>query len=133
MAKRFLVVAAMVLLAAGVVGWVIWNKPHPRAEDEQASAVAADSLYSAFILDEAAANSRFLNKVLQSEGSAGELSRNQDGQQVLILSVSDPLGGIQCTMRKDQPEVRAGQQVRLKGFCNGFTSVVLLSDCVLVK
>lgn len=133
MAKRILVVIVMVLLAAGVVGWVVWNKPHPRAENETASAIAADSLYNAFILDETAANARYLNKVLELQGSAAELSRNQDGQQVLILAVSDPLGGVQCTMRKDQPEIKPGAALRVKGFCNGFTSVVLLSDCVLVN
>jgi hypothetical protein len=133
MAKRILVVLLMVLLAGGIIGWVVWNKPHPKAEDEKASAIAADSLYNAFVQNEQAANTHYLNKVLELQGSAAELSRNQDGQQVLILSVPDPLGGVQCTMRKDQPAVAQGQAVRIKGFCNGYTSVVLLSDCVLVK
>ena len=133
MAKRILVVVAMVLLAAGVIALVVWNKPHPKAENQDAAVIRADSIYNAFTANETAANARFLNKVFELNGTAGELSRNQDGQQVLILSVSDPLGGVQCTMRRDQPQVTQGQTVRVKGFCNGFTSVVLLSDCVLVK
>lgn len=133
MAKRILVVVAMVILAAGVVALVVWNKPHPKAENQEAAVIAADTLYNAFNTDEVSANTRYLNKVIELHGNAGELSRNQDGQQVILLSVEDPMGGVQCTMRKDQSEVGQGQPVRVKGFCNGFTSAVLLSDCVIVK
>lgn len=133
MAKRILVVAAMVLLAAGIVGWFIWNKPHPQAEDQHATVIVADTLYNAFQANEPAANARYLNQVLELQGTAAELSRNQDGQQVVVLSVGDPLGGVQCTFRKDQTLLRQGEAVHVKGFCNGFTSVVLLSDCVHVK
>ncbi len=133
MAKRTLVVIVMVILAAGVIGWVVWNKPHPKVEDQRASSITADSLYSLFNTNEAAANGRFLNKVLEASGTVTESSRNQDGQQVIIIGVEDPLGGVQCTMRGDQPELAQGAAVRVKGFCNGFTSVVLLSDCVTAK
>lgn len=133
MAKRILVVIVMVILAAGVIGWVVWNKPHPKAEDQEASAIAADSLYNLFVANEATANGQFLNKVLEARGTVTELSKNQDGQQVVILGVDDPLGGVQCTMRRDQPEIAQGATVRVKGFCNGITSVVLLSDCIIAK
>ena len=133
MTKRILVVVGMVLLAAGVVAWLIWNKPHPRAENEEAAVITADSLYNTFVQNESGANAVFLNKVLELRGTATEISRNQDGQQVLILGVDDPLGGVQCTMRADQADARQGQPLRVKGFCNGFTSVVLLSECVLIR
>lgn len=120
------------LLVVLTVGCVLWNKPHKKAEDQKAQVVDANKLYSDFTANEQAANGTYINKVLEVTGTATEVTTNQDGQPVLLIGVDDPLGGIQCTMRDKSPAVAVGSKVRVIGFCNGITSVVLLSDCVLV-
>lgn len=131
--KRRLIwmIPLVLLLAAVAVGCVIWNKPHKKAENQQATAVDANKLYTDFTGNEQAANTTYLNKVLEVTGTASEVSTNQDQQTVVLIGVDDPLGGIQCTMRDKGTSVATGSKLRVKGFCNGVTSVVLLSDCVL--
>ena len=123
----------LALLAVIVtVGCVLLNKPHKKAEDQKAQFVDANKLFNDFSANEQAANGTYINKVLEVTGTATEVTTNQDGQSVLLIGVDDPLGGIQCTMRDKGAAIATGSKVRVIGFCNGVTSVVLLSDCVLV-
>lgn len=130
--KKILLVALLLVAAVAIGGYLQWNKPHPKAEDQQAIAVDAETLYAAFTTDEVKANTAYLNKVISVTGTIGELSQNQDGKTVAVLSTSDPLGGIQCTFR-DDVALKTGTAVQVKGFCNGYTLVVLLNDCIISK
>lgn len=130
--KVILLVLLLAIIGGGITGYLLWNKPHPKVEDQQATVVAAQALYTAFTTNEQQANQSYLNKVLEVTGTANEVSRNQDGKTVAVLGTDDPLGGIQCTFR-DATTITQGQTVTVKGFCNGYTMVVLLNDCVLVK
>ena len=130
--RRLIWAIPLILLITGVaVGCVIWNKPHKKAEDQQAQAVDANKVYTDFTTNEQSANTTYLNKVLEISGTATEVSTNQDGQTVVLIGVDDPLGGVQCTLRDKGATIAKDSRVRIKGFCNGFTSVVLLSDCVM--
>lgn len=120
-------IAISILTALGV-----WNKPHPTANDEPAIPVTSEALYKAYTENEKAANAAYLNKILEVKGTVSEVSTNQDGMMVALLQTEDPLGGVQCTFAKtEKPTLRAGQQASVKGFCNGYTIVVLLNDCLL--
>jgi len=128
--KKILVVVLLIVAALAIGAYMQWNKPHPKAEDQQAVSINAENLFTAFTTDETKANNTYLNKVLDVNGTVGELSKNQDGKTVAVLTVSDPMGGVQCTFR-DDVSLKEGAPVHVKGFCNGYTLVVLLNDCVL--
>ncbi|WP_118972139.1 OB-fold protein [Taibaiella koreensis] len=129
--KKILIVL-LILVAAGVgAGLYLWNKPHEKAEDRQAMAVTAGVLSEAFAGNEQKANAAYLNQVLAVSGTVSEVSRNQDGNTVIVLAGSDPLSGVQCTMREDGVKASVGDKMTIKGFCNGYTLVVLLSDCIV--
>ncbi len=130
--RTFLLVAAALIVGMGI-GLYLWNKPRPKAEDQTGIPVSAETLYAAFNADEKAANHRYLAKVLQVSGRIAEISQNQDGHQVVLLQVADPLGGVQCTLREARPGIGLNQPITLKGFCNGFTTVVIVADCVWVN
>jgi hypothetical protein len=57
---------------------------------------------------------------------------NQEGKTVAVLKTSDPMFGVQCTM-KETTTLQAGQQVVLKGICTGYLMDVVLIDCYLWK
>lgn len=128
--KLILVFFLLILIVGGITAFVLWNKPHPKVEDRKAEVVGAQVLYHAFTTNEQQANQSYLNKVLQVSGTVSEVSKNQDGKTVAVLATDDPLGGIQCTFR-DAATIQQGQTITVKGFCNGYTMVVLLNDCVL--
>lgn len=132
MMKKILLII-LVLAVAGIgAGVYLWNKAPAKVEDSKSSAISADDLAIAFTGNEQQANSKYLNKVLDVSGIITEVSKNQDGKTVIMLGVaSDPLSGVQCTMRENGVKAEIGKPITIKGFCNGYTLVVLLSDCIV--
>lgn len=130
MKKVFLVLLVLVLAGAGV-GYYMWHRPPATVEDKKSITVDAEKLANAFTGNEQQANALYLNQVLDVQGTVAEVSQNQDGHTVITFGVSDPLSGVQCTMRDRQVKAEPGQTITIKGFCNGYTVVVLLSDCII--
>lgn len=130
--KTVLIVVLLIVLGGALVGYQQWNKPHLKAENQPSIPVSSETLYTAYSGNEKQADSTYLNHVLAVDGTVGEISKNQDGKTVALLTVSDPIGGIQCTFR-DAVSLQQGQTVNVKGFCTGYTMVVLLNDCVISK
>src|SRR5690606_1483948 len=128
--KKFLMVLGVLVLAALGIVVYLWNKPHKTVEGESGQKITADSLSNAFVTDEATANRAFLNNVLSVTGTVAEVTTNLDGKTVVLLEGTDLLSGVQCTM-KEVADFQVGQQVSIKGFCHGYTLVVLLSECVI--
>jgi len=133
MKKRSAILVAFILIifAAAGIGYYQWNKPAERIEDQEAATIAAPALYAAFTANEQQANAAYLNKPLLVSGNIAEVSKNQDGKTVIVLDAGDLLGGVQCTLREAGVTPAAGQAVAIKGFCTGYTVVVLLNDCIL--
>jgi len=129
--KKILIILLILVAAGAGAGVYLWNKPHEKAEDRKAMTVTAVTLSDAFTESEQKANSIYLNQVLAVSGTVSEVSKNQDGKTVIVLAGSDPLSGVQCTMRDDGIKAAAGDKMTIKGFCNGYTLVVLLSDCIV--
>lgn len=132
--KKIALVILVLLLIGGSVGYYFFNKKPAQVEDIKSEAITATSLAKAFEENEAAANKQYLNKVMDVSGTVQEISQNQDGQMVIVLaSDENPLSGVQCTMRKSIANIKAGDQLTIKGFCNGFVMTVILSDCIQTK
>jgi anionic cell wall polymer biosynthesis LytR-Cps2A-Psr (LCP) family protein len=129
--KKILLVLLVLVLAGAGIGVYMWNKPPETVDNKKAEAITAEALAKAFTDNEQKANAAYLNQVLDVTGTVAEVSKNQDGKTVIVLSVSDPLSGIQCTMRDDGVQAQVGSAMTIKGFCNGYTLVVLLSDCIV--
>ncbi len=132
MKKPLLIAVCSILITAIVAGYLLWNKPHHKAEDLTSQVIPVDSLYEKYVNNETAANKLYLNKTLELTGTIAEQLKNQDGNTVVIFQTSDPLGGVQCTFREKDIIVQNGQKISVKGFCNGYTSVVLLNECILL-
>lgn len=130
--KKVLLIVLILLLVGVVTGYYIWNKPHDTVESHKATPVSVTEITNAFATDEKAANGQYLNKVLSISGNASEVTKNQDGKTVVFFS-EDGITGVQGTLRDGNAEVKAGENITIQGFCNGYTGIVLLSDCILKK
>lgn len=131
--KGFLFAILGGVVAVTVALVLVWNKPHKTVEGEDGIHISAEALAAAFENNEEQANATYLSKVLVVDGTIAELTKNQNGKTVLLLGVENPLSGIQCTMQDENATYQIGQRVSVKGFCNGYTLVVLLSDCIDVN
>ena len=127
----FLGVIALCLVAA-VFGYYQYNKP--RAGVASASSdytLSATDLFTAFSTDEAAANSRYTNKVITVEGVVTDIQQSENNI-LLLLKVSD-VGGISCSLAKVPKEMpKSGETVKVKGRCTGFLMDVNLVDAIII-
>jgi hypothetical protein len=125
----FLLLGVVILAFAAFSAWYVFLKPGRNIVNEQAIAVKAGDIYDAYLTDEKSANHLYLDKALTVSGKISEVKTNQQGQQVIVLETSDPIFGVVCTMSKPV-EAAAGKEVRIKGFCTGYTTDVVLRDCI---
>jgi hypothetical protein len=133
MKKKTLLYTFLVIVLVGVsVVVYMLNKPHATVDNKKGLPVTSEALSAAFTTDEKKADTAYLNQILEVTGVIDELTQNQDKKQVVLLHSEDPLSGVQCTM-KDSAVLKIGDKVTIKGFCNGYTTAVLLSDCILNK
>ncbi len=97
--------------------------------------VSAVELSGAFEADEAGANLKYLNQPLTVSGIVGEVADNASGDMVIFIRGHDELSGVQCTLREGAAGRRpaVGDPVIISGFCNGYTTAVILDDCTFVK
>lgn len=123
------------LLIATGAGVYLWNKPHRNIENVKSVVVEAAVLSGAFETDEPAANRQYLNQPLTVNGVVDEVEENASGQLVILLKGNNDFSGVQCTMEEGTEVVKPskGERISISGFCNGYTTVVILGDCKFVK
>ncbi len=99
----------------------------------------ASVLYEEFAQNEAAANKKYVNKILEVSGMLAGKQTNNNGSTSLFLL--DDLMGINCsldsaysTLEKEAVKsLKTGEKIIIKGKCNGMLTDVQLSSCILVK
>ena len=115
-------VIAVVIVAACITVYLVWNKPHRNVKDAGAVEIQAPALYNSFVADSSKAKSLYVDKVLQVEGEVAKLSMNQQSQQVVLLKTAVEGAYINCTMEKEAVGLKAGDNTSIKGICSGYIS-----------
>lgn len=126
----FFVVAIVCLIAAGY-GYYLYQKPRAGVEGSNAAyTMAAGELYQAFATDEAAATTKYVDKVLKVKGTVQQIDSSQ-GSASVILAANAAEGGVNCMLTSRRPFPKIGEDVVIKGRCAGFLMDVSLVDAVL--
>ncbi len=126
----------LVLAAIGIgVGLMMYNKPHENMQSAKADLqVQADALFTEFTSDEAAANEKYLNKIVAVTGTVADASKDDKGNISVQLESGDMMFGIKCEMdplsEHKRTEFQKGEKVTLKGVCSGYLSDVVMVRCV---
>ena len=136
MKKYLLALVLLVALGAGV-GYLIYNKPFQDMNSAKADiTLTAAELFTAFESDENAANSKYLDKVVQVSGTVKEVSTGDDGNISITLDSGSDMFGVICQLDNltEQPrkDFKEGEQLTLKGVCTGMLMDVVLVRCVVV-
>lgn len=127
--KKILLGIVLLIIFAGVAGYMMWNKPHKEVADISGVEVSTAELTSAYEADETAANQKYLDKAIQVTGTVTGIEQNQDGYTLVILDED-----VQCTMKDKNISVATGDKLTVKGFCSGSSLFgVVLRDCIIVK
>ncbi len=123
---------ATAIIGLGVAAYV-WNKPHRSIDNVPSEHVTAEAIAQLFETDETLANRNYLNKALTVHGVVGEVAVNDARQQVIFIKGHEELSGVQCTLTAHSSAIAVGDTVEISGFCNGYTVVVILDDCKLLR
>jgi len=134
MKKRvyILVVLTLLISSAVILFYYKWNKPHQTIADVAGIKIDAADLFREFSETERQATEKYNGKVLEISGVISAVSTNQEGKTIVQLQTNDPMFGINCTMEND-PGIKQGEIVTIKGVCSGFTTDVILIRCYLIK
>jgi tRNA_anti-like len=137
--KKLLVLALVLAVVGGGIGYYLWNKPHDSvAQKSPDFTMTPEQLLADFQGDEAAANSKYLDKVIQLKGTIQEIVPGEGLEMQVILETGDMMSRISCVMEEDyqhflERKLKKGDVVTLKGFCTGMTMDVVVDRCVIVE
>jgi hypothetical protein len=134
--KAKLYMISSVILITSVIGLIFYYKPHRSVRKEEAAfRLSVSELIQAFSKDETQANTLYLGKVLEVEGTLKEMILN-DSTLILLMGDTALMTGVSCYLQKDQKHkytvLKRGDIVTVKGICNGMLLDVVLDKCILL-
>jgi uncharacterized protein YpmB len=129
--KQILLSLLVIIITGGFIGYKMYNKPHRNVEEATALRVAATKLATDYEINEPEANSQYPGKVLEVSGEISDISKNQKGEQIIMLKGSD-MSGIMCTLDTAvHTAIKPGASVVIKGICSGYLTDVVLVRCLV--
>ena len=90
--ENFFLIFLAIIIIAGIVGYLTWNEPHRDIKNAAALKTTAVLLYSYLTKDSAIMKSKFINKVVEVTGEVKQISKNQNGAQIILLRSNLPDG-----------------------------------------
>lgn len=137
MRNVFIWIVVILVLMGAVVAILHYNKPHRSANSETpAFTLSTIQLIEAFAKDEEAANTLYLDKVLEVYGPIKEWTHDDAGV-ILLLGDASEFSSVSCKLEPGQEELlnkmSVGDRVYVKGICAGVLLDVVLTKCIIKK
>jgi hypothetical protein len=127
----------VIFVAAVIIGYHEWNKPHKDIKNAEAVEASAVALYNVLAHDSINAKIKFINKVVAVSGRVKQLSENQKNQQIVLLRTNIYDGSVNCTMEENIPNIKVGDTILIRGICIGYSggdsSIGMPGDVFLIR
>lgn len=131
MRKKIFFIAGIVCLILAVTALYFYNKPHQNAGSLSTDvSIDAVDLYNQYQKDEAAANKKFLDKIIEVKGMVTDVQQSGNTASVQ-LGAGEAMGGINCSLTGKTALPSKGARITVKGKCSGMLMDVNLVDCVI--
>ena len=135
MRKKIMLFLALALVCLALA-WHWYNKPREGiAHKNTQLVIGAGLLYEGYAGNEAKANERFLNKVIEVKGRVDDIVLNGN-DAVVMLDMQPEGGGVSCFFSPASAlrslHIKEGMEVTEKGKCTGFNMDVNLTDCIII-
>lgn len=134
MKKLIPIVILIAAIIGGTVAYRMYNKPHRDiASEDAAFSLTANELFDAFEENEADANAKYLDQVVEVTGEVAEVTENSAGQAVITITAANAmLGGVSATMQEaGGVNISEGETATVKCRCTGYLMDVILVNCSL--
>ncbi len=132
--KTLLLIAVVAILIIGFAVLYVFRPEGTSVKSKKVDIhISADNLVQAFEMDESEANKVYIDKIILVSGTIESIT---DGPAAIIVTLKNPeaISGVSCKFDPssvNKEALVAGNQVRIKGICNGYTLDVVLSKCSL--
>jgi len=133
--KKILIALILLALIGAAYGYYMYNKPVESLENKEAAVtISADQLIKEYEADEKAANEKYLGKVVVVSGKIAGIT-TEEGKKKVSLDTGNPISAIICEMEdtKKNDNLKAGDDIKVKGMCSGYLSDVILVQSWVVK
>ncbi len=131
--KITVLVLLVIIVVGGAYAYRMFTKPNRDVAKEKGIVITAAQLVAEFQENETTANAKYLNKPIEVSGTVSNVAQNQEGITTVLLSSNDAMTGVFCTLKENNPNIKTGTPVVIKGICNGMLSDVRLGEAILVK
>lgn len=129
--------AVFFLALAGVgAGIYLFNMQHKDLLKVKPDFVITSyDLQKAFEENEAFANEKFVNKIIEVTGNIESVKTGDDGIKSVALKTGSELSSVICTIsfQTDIVKLTVGDELTIRGECSGFLMDILLNNCVIIK
>jgi hypothetical protein len=106
-------------------------------KEEAAIQISAKQLYADYDSNEVAADEKYKGKILEVSGTVNDIAKDITDTIYVTLKGAEYFGDVQCffsnEFTKEAAKLSKGQQLTVKGECDGKMMNVLLKGCVIVK
>jgi len=128
--KIFSAIVILGLVGAGV-GYYLFTKKVPSLENTKADfALSSDELFDAFEEDESASLAKYEGKVIAVSGSVSRIKLTDSTSNITLFAENAMAGGINCSFNEVVSNIKKGDEVTIKGRCQGFLMDVVLNNCI---
>lgn len=130
MIRKILLIGVILAAIGGGYGYYMWNKKTPSTESRSADiALTASELATQFD------NAKHAGKIIAVKGKVSDMETAADGTTNVNLETDDPMVAISCEMEKGSQtlSVKAGDEVTIKGQCDGKLTDIVFTRCIIVK
>ena len=134
MNKKKIILSILVLAIVGsFIAYKMYNKPHVNvAESKSDIVLTADKILSDFSTDENAANTKYLEKIIEVKGTVSDI-KTENEKGIITLKTNDDFGSVLCHLSESSTKkinsIKEGQEIKVKGICTGFLMDVILVKC----
>ncbi|MFT7150651.1 MAG: hypothetical protein ACI82Q_002519 [Nonlabens sp.] len=136
--KKLLIAAVIIGAIAAYFIWASFLKTAPSMRKlDTAFQVEAVALYKEFDSNEATANAKYLNKIIEVSGVVTNIEVSEDSKPIISLK-TEGFGVIKCTMESDLDdeelsEIRMNSTLVIKAECIGMLLDVLLNRSIILE
>ena len=138
--KSFLIIFLLILSCGAYIGYKVWNKPFNDPLKGDAIKVTATQLFKDFATNETTAQQKYVpqklgDKKVEVSGQINEIGKNADEETFYTLKTDDEMFGVKCIMDKKEKMTNAkvGDNITVRGFCDGYNMDVIVNRCKSVK
>lgn len=135
--RNIVIMVFSVAMIMTIGALIMFFKPHTSVKNEEALfKLSVSELVQAFEEDESKANGIYGGKILEVRGPLKEVIVN-DSSTILLMGDSTQMAGVSCYLQNDQKnrskDLRLGEDVIIKGICNGMLLDVVMDKCLILS